>query len=295
MSSSVHVDNKGKYNLILGSGSTQGLGEHSLTAEKIYWINFTLTKKKSFCFSLHYNGANSYLFVNGIEIYKFKAKDSKIVAAPVCLGNISKDWSVDYMKSTGYNGYVYDFSVDYDSIAVDDILDIRKYLMKKINNISFLTVWSCVNPLSATLLSCISMNNQECKVRPEIVNVNSNEPVFYPFSIKTSKCSGSCNNINDPYAKICVPDVVKDLNVKVFNLMSRTNETRHIKWHETCKCACRLDVSVSNNKQHWNDDKCWCKCKELIGKGVCDRGYIWNPSICECQCDKSCDAGEYLD
>ena len=79
------------------------------------------------------------------------------------------------------------------------------------------------------------MNNQECKVRPEMINVNSNQPIFQPFCIKTSKCSGSCNNINDPYAKICVPDVVKDLNVKVFNLMSRTNETRHIKWHETCK------------------------------------------------------------
>ena len=73
------------------------------------------------------------------------------------------------------------------------------------------------------------MNNQACKVRPEIVNVNSNDPVLYPFSIKTSKCSGSCNNINDPYAKICVPDVVKELNVKVFNLMSRTSERRHIK------------------------------------------------------------------
>ena len=97
-------------------------------------------------------------------------------------------------------------------------------------------------------LSCISMKNQECKVRPEIINVNSNEPVFYPFSIKTSKCSGSCNNINDPYAKICVPDVVKDLNIKVFNLMSRTNETRHIKWHKTCKCKCRF-ASVCNNKQ----------------------------------------------
>ena len=80
-----------------------------------------------------------------------------------------------------------------------------------------------------SLLNCISMKNQECKVRPEIINVNSNEPVFYPFSIKTSKCSGSCNNINDPYAKICVPDVIKDLNVKVFSLMSRANETRHIK------------------------------------------------------------------
>ena len=72
------------------------------------------------------------------------------------------------------------------------------------------------------------MNNQECKVRPEIVNVNSNEPIFYPFSIRTSKCSGCYNNINNPYAKLCVPDVVKNLNIKVFNLMSRTNETRHI-------------------------------------------------------------------
>ena len=114
------------------------------------------------------------------------------------------------------------------------------------------------------------MNNQACKVTPEIVNVNSNEPVFYPFSIKTSKCSGSCNNINDLYAKIRVPDVVKDLNVKVFSAMSRTNETRHIKWHETCKCKYRLDASVFNNKQRWNDDKWRCECMELIDKGVCD-------------------------
>ena len=105
-------------------------------------------------------------------------------------------------------------------------------------------------PLSVAPLKCVSMTNQECKVRPQIVNVNSDEPVFYPFSIKTSKCSGSCNNINDPYAKMCVPDVVKNLNVKVFNLMSRTNETRHIEWHETCKCKCRLDANVCNNKQH---------------------------------------------
>ena len=102
---------------------------------------------------------------------------------------------------------------------------------------------SSVNPLE-----CVSMNNQECKVRPEIVNVNSNEPLFYPFSIKTSKCSGSCNNINDPYAKLCVPDAVKNLNIKICNRMSRTNERRHIKWHETCKCQCRLDASFCNNK-----------------------------------------------
>ena len=101
--------------------------------------------------------------------------------------------------------------------------------------------------------------------------------------------------INDPNAKMCVPDAVKDLNVKVFNLMSRSNETRHVKWHETCKCECRLDVSVCNNKQRWNDDKCWCECKELIDKGVCDKVCAWNPNNCECKCDKSCDVGEYLD
>ena len=83
--------------------------------------------------------------------------------------------------------------------------------------------------VSTTPLSCISMINQACKVIPEIINLNSNEPVFYPFSIKTSKCSGSCNNINDPYSKIYVPSAVKNLNVKIANLMSRTNETRHIK------------------------------------------------------------------
>ena len=89
-----------------------------------------MTRKK-FGLSLHYNGANSYLFVNGTEIYKFKAKDSEIVASPLCLGNISKDWSVDNMKKTGLNGYVYDFSVEYDAIAVYDILDIHNYLMER--------------------------------------------------------------------------------------------------------------------------------------------------------------------
>ena len=118
------------------------------------------------------------------------------------------------------------------------------------------------------------MNNQACKVRPEIINVNSNEPVFYPFSIKTSKCSGICNNINDTYAKICVPNIIKDLNAKVFNLMSRTNETRHMKWHETCKSKYRLDASVCNNKQRWNNDKCRCECKELIDKCICDKVFI---------------------
>ena len=114
-------------------------------------------------------------------------------------------------------------------------------------------------------LECVSMNNQECEIRTEIINLNTNEPMFYPYSIKINKCKGSCNTINDPYAKICVSDEIKNTNVKVFNLMSRTNETRHIKWHKTCKCRCRLDASICNNKQRWNDDKCRYECKELFG------------------------------
>ena len=115
--------------LVLGIDPTQ----QTLTAEKMYSINFTVTKGK-LCLDLHYNGTNSYLFVNGTEIYKFKGKDSEIAASPLCLGNISKDWSTDNMKKTGFNGYVYDFNVDYNATDADDIKDIHKCLMKK-NNI----------------------------------------------------------------------------------------------------------------------------------------------------------------
>ena len=98
----------------------------------MYLINFSIDKTK-FCLSLHYSGADSYLFVNGTEIIKFKAKDSQIVASPLCLGK-TKDWSTDNMRKSSFTGYVYDFSVGYDAIDVDDIKDIHKYLMKK-NNI----------------------------------------------------------------------------------------------------------------------------------------------------------------
>ena len=122
------------------------------------------------------------------------------------------------------------------------------------------------NALNAIPLKCVSINNQECRIRPEIIYINSNEATFYPYSLKVNKCSGSCNNINDPYEKLCVPDVVKNTNVKVFNLMSITNETRHIQWYETCRCKCRLDESVWNNKQRWNNNKSRCECQELIDK-----------------------------
>ena len=112
--------------LVFGKDFIQVIDNTAIYAEKLYSINFTENNKK-FCLSLHYEGANSYLFVNGTEIHKFKAKDSEIVASPLCLGNISKGFSVDNMKKIGLNEYVY-------AIAVDYILDIRKYLMEK-NNI----------------------------------------------------------------------------------------------------------------------------------------------------------------
>ena len=129
MSLSPHIDNNKKDILILGKGPTQGL-ERALFAEKLSSVSFTKENPK-FCLSLLYNGGNSYLFVNGTEIIKFKAKDFEIAAYPSCLGNISKDWLIDDMKKTGLKGCVYDFSVDYDVITVTDILDIHKDLMKK--------------------------------------------------------------------------------------------------------------------------------------------------------------------
>ena len=138
------------------------------------------------------------------------------------------------MKKTGFTGYVYDFSADYNATTIDNIEeDIHNYLMKKNDNVS-IKVFSFVKKvfvLGLTVLSssitgalnCVSMNNQKCKLRPKIVDINSNSPMFYPFNIKVNKCSGNCSSINDPYGKICLPDTVKDLNVRVFNLMSRDN------------------------------------------------------------------------
>ena len=120
------------------------------------------------------------------------------------------------------------------------------------------------NVLSVNFLECASMNNQGCKIRSKIISVNTNDPSFYPFSITINKCKGSCNTINNPHAKLCVPDTIKNINVKVFNLVSRTNEKRHIEWHKTRKCKYRLDASVCNNKQRWNENKCRCECKEII-------------------------------
>ena len=155
---------------------------------------------------------------------------------------------------------------------------------------------SLFNLVVAKALECISVMNEKRMARPKIINTNPNEPEFYPLSIKVNKCSGDCNTINDPMAKLCAPDVVKDLNVKVFNMMERINETRKVVWHETCKCVCRLTSAICNDKQDWNANKCVCECKEdLVSKLVCEKGYMWNPNTCACEWDKLCEVGQYLD
>ena len=133
MSSSVHANNKVNNVLVLDKAFIQGINDTTIYAEKMHSPNFTVDNKR-FCLSLHYNGDNSYLLVNGKEIHKFKAKDSEIVPYQLCLGGICKDFDVGYMRTTGLIGYVYDFSINYSTIANDKILDIHRYLTEK-NNI----------------------------------------------------------------------------------------------------------------------------------------------------------------
>ena len=162
MSSSSHIDNKKKDILIFGKYPTQGL-EHRVTAEKMYSIKFT-KKNTKFCLSLHYNGRNSYSFVNGKKVHKFTAKDFEIDLYELCLENISKGWSVDNIKKTGLKGCVYDFSIDYDAIKVSDILDIHKFRFVKRVFVSTMIFFGC-NLSNINPLECVLMNNQECKVR----------------------------------------------------------------------------------------------------------------------------------
>ena len=118
-------------------------------------------------------------------------------------------------------------------------------------------------------LECMSVINQKCMPRPKILEVNEG---------------------------VGVPNVIKRVNMQVYNFLMRLNETRNVLWHESCKCVCKLNSSVCNNKQIWSDDTCGCDCNENFTDIIsCDKGYTWNPSTCECQCDKWCKLRQYLD
>ena len=155
--------------------------------------------------------------------------------------------------------------------------------------------------LKVRALECLLIKkvvNQKCMPRPKILDVNEGvgEALFYLYNVLVNKCSGSYNTFDNPMAKLWVPNVIKRVNMQVYNFLMRLNETRNVLWHESCKCICKLNSSVCNNKQIWNDDACRCDCNEdFAGVVGCDKGYTWNPSTCECQCDMWCKPGQYLD
>ena len=147
-------------------------------------------------------------------------------------------------------------------------------------------------------LECASVVNRKCMSRPKMLDVNEGvgEALFYPYNVLVNKCSGSCNTFDNPMAKLCVPNVIKRVNMQVYDFLMRLNEIRNVLWHESCNCVCRLNSSVCNSKQIWNSDTCKCDCNEdYAGIISCDKGYKWNPSTCECQCDMWCKPGQYLD
>ena len=134
--------------------------------------------------------------------------------------------------------------------------------------------------------------------RPKILNINEGigEALFYPYNVLVNKCSGSCDTLDDPMSKICVPKIIKNVNMEVYNFLIRLNETRNVLWHESYKCVCKLNSSVCNRKQIWNSDTCRCDCDEdFAGIINCTKGYMWNASTCACECDMWCKPGQYLD
>ena len=127
--------------------------------------------------------------------------------------------------------------------------------------------------------------------RPKILDVNEGvgEALFYPYNVLVNKCSRSCNTFDNPMAKFCVPNVIKRVNMQVYNFLMSLNETRNVLWHESCKCVCKLNSSVCNNKQIWNGDTCRCDCNEdFAGTINCTKGYTWNPSTCKYLDHKNC-------
>ena len=127
---------------------------------------------------------------------------------------------------------------------------------------------------------CISLKNQECRVRKVVAD---NKYMAFPYKIEVNKCVGSCNNISNLHAKVCIPDIAKNTTVKMFDLINLTNTTKQIKWHESCKCVCKINSSVCSEKQRSNENKCRSEC--LVNK-KCEINFVWNISNCECECRK---------
>ena len=288
MSFSAHATNRGNNIYVLGDGLIQGINGTTIYVEKNCYRKFTDPGKK-IVLSLHYNRDNSYLFVNGRQELKLKAKTDQLVKKKLCIGNLSDQWTASESEKTGLYGNIYDFLVDYQAVVgVGPIYDMHRYLMTKHNikpkiyDTYYMKLWligltiSLFSIIKTKALECVSIVNQKCMARPKILDVNEGvgEALFYPYNVLVNKCSGSCNTLDNPIEKLCVPNVIKGLNMKVCNFLTMLNETRNVLWHESCKSVCKLNSSVCNNKQVWNDDTCRCDCNEDFGGIInCTKGY----------------------
>ena len=251
LSCSVHVTNRANNIYLMGTGLTQGINDTTIYAEKNFYRDFTDFGKK-FMLSLHYNGDDSYLFANGRQELKFKAKTDQLIQEKLCIGNLSDQWTTSESEKTGVYGKIYDFVVDYEQIVgVKTIYDMHRSLMTK-NNISpkrTYKMWlinltiSLFSILKVEALECVSVINQKCMPRPKILDVNEGvgEALFYPYNVLVNKCSGSCNTLDNPMAKLCVPNITNRIDMKVYIFLTMLNETCNVLWHESCKCACKLN------------------------------------------------------
>ena len=148
---------------------------------------------------------------------------------------------------------------------------------------------------SKSPIKCVTLKSRPCQDRTTFVNVSFEETLFYLFTICVKKWGRSFDTVNDTYARVCVPNKVKSMNVKVFKLVSGVYETRFIVQHESCKYKCRLNENACNSKQKWNRDECRCEYKELDDWSSCEQDYMWNLSTCDCECNKAWKINEYLD
>ena len=198
----MHIENKNTDILILVEGPTQELDNTALIVEAKYTINFFTEPRKRFVLSLHYNGRNSFLFVNATKICQFKAKYSEIKGYIPCLGNILKNFTINNMKKSGLKGSVKIFSADFNPIDTNDILDIHRYLMK---GNEYKLMFGIMNKLFIVLLSnivdesnhtkCVSLINQKCMIQPTLIKLHPNEYsqefCYYPFAVKLDRCVAS--------------------------------------------------------------------------------------------------------
>ena len=148
------------------------------------------------------------------------------------------------------------------------------------------------NILLTNCLKCYLLDNQDCKIRPDIINVNNKEPIFYPYKIKMNRCVDSFDTIDDAYGKTCSANDIENIGLKVSNLLTQNSETIQIEKQKSSWCRCKLNKGTCNNKQIWIKDT--CECKKINTKEFCDSGFIWDLSVCICECNKYCDIYEYL-